>query len=351
MGLREEILEQPDACRRLLGRADQTIARIGAGLRRRRPTFVVIAARGSSDHAALYAQYLLGIRDALPVALATPSAITLYGAHPRLADGLVLGISQSGQSPDIVAVIEEGRRQGAATLAITNDGSSPLARAAAEVLELHAGVETATAATKTYTTQLLAVALLSLALDEGTDAERAELAGVAGQMERALAAEPDAERLANSQRELSRCVVLARGYEYATAREWALKLQELAHVLAVPFSAADFEHGPVALAEAGFVVLAVAPAGAALDAQVGLFARLRERHGARLLVISDVASGGDVADAVPDDHLLRLPAGVPDWLRPAVSIIPAQLFAYHLTRAKGLDTDSPRSISKVTQTL
>ncbi|HWH24786.1 MAG TPA: SIS domain-containing protein [Candidatus Limnocylindria bacterium] len=345
MGLIDEIHEQPDSARRLIDRARPTMTRISGTLRRHRPAFVVIAARGSSDHAAVYAQYLLGVRNSLPVALATPSAITLYGGRPRFAGGLVVGISQSGQSPDIVAVIEEGRRQGVATLAITNEPDSPLARAAGDVIELHAGVESATAASKTYTTELLAVALLSLALDEGSAVERQALSRVAGWMEAALTAAPAAEAAAHELAGLARCIVLGRGYEYPTAREWALKLTELAHVFALPFSAADFEHGPAALAEPDLDVLVIAPAGPPLDAQAALLARLAERHAARLTVISDTSAPLPVAA-----RLLSLPPAVAGWLRPAVSIIPGQLFAYHLTRAKGLDPDTPRTISKVTQT-
>jgi glucosamine--fructose-6-phosphate aminotransferase (isomerizing) len=344
--LHREILEQPDAARRLIAGAGSASARLKAVFARRRPAYVVIAARGSSDHAALYAQYLLGIRNRLPVALATPSAVTLYGAQPQMADGLVVGISQSGQSPDIVAVLAEARRQGALTLAITNVASSPLAAAAAELLELQAGVEQATAATKTYTTELLAVALLSFALDDGTPNERQGLAGIAGRMEEALAIEPIAERLALERRAMSRCVVLGRGYEYATAREWALKLQELARVLALAFSAADFEHGPIALAEDELDVLAVAPAGPPLEAQADLLRRLAKSTRVRQLVISEPGA----ADGAADDGRLPLPVGVPGWLAPAVSIIPAQLFTYHLTLAKGLDADRPSGISKVTQT-
>jgi len=345
MSLRDEILEQPDAARRVLDRGRPAIARLGRLLGRRRPAFVVIAARGSSDHAALYAQYLFGIRNGLSVALATPSALTLYGAHPRLSGALVLGISQSGQSPDIVAVLEEAREQGCLGVAITNDPDSPIAAAAGEVLELHAGVEAATAATKTYTSELLTVALLSGAIDPLGAAERKELGRVPGWLDQALAVEPTAERLAAGQAAMRRCVVLGRGFQYATAREWALKLQEVAQVMAGPFSAADFEHGPLALAEPDLAVLAVATAGPPLEAQRELLDELRRRHGMRLLVISDVPG------SFGPDEVLAVPAGIPDWLAPIASIVPGQFHAYHLARAKGLDTERLRSISKVTTTL
>jgi glucosamine--fructose-6-phosphate aminotransferase (isomerizing) len=344
VSLRAEILEQPDVAARLLERSRDRIAELRAVLARRRPTFVLIAARGSSDHAALYAQYLFAIRNGIPVALATPSAFTYYGAHPRLDGALVLGISQSGRSPDIVAVLEEAARQSALTVAITNDPDAPLARAADHVVEIHAGVEEATAATKTYTAELLAVALLSIALDAASGDESAALEAVPGWMSAALGADDDAKRIATSHAEMTRCVVLGRGYEYATAREWALKLQEMTQVLAVPYSAADFAHGPLALAEAALPVFAVASSGPPLEAQIGMLRDLRERHRAPLLVISDSP------DALALDQGLEVPVGVADWLAPLVSIVPAQLYAYHLAGAKGLDTERPRTISKVTQT-
>ena len=344
MGLRDEILEQPAAVQRLLDAAPEAFAPIAAAVGSRRPRFAVIAARGTSDNAGIYAQYLLAIRNGLLVALAAPSAITLYGARPDMADAIVIGISQSGRSPDIIAVLEEARRQGALTVALTNDAESPLADVADHVIDILAGPELATAATKTYTTELLAAALLSAALDPPSPGEARDLAGLPALISTALAEEPQARDLAAAHADRQRAVVLGRGYSYASAREWALKLQELALVAAMPYSAADFEHGPLALAEPGLPVLAVAPSGPELDAQVALLARLKADHGARLLVISDAAAPREI------DEGLALPAGIPPWLAPIVEILPAQLYAYHLTVARGLDPEHPRSISKVTET-
>ena len=344
MGLRDEILEQPDAAQRLLDAAPTAFAPIAAALRSRRPRFAVIAARGTSDNAGIYAQYLLAIRNGLIVALAAPSTITLYGARPDMADALVVGISQSGRSPDIVAVVEEARRQGALTVALTNDAESPLAETADHVVDLCAGPERATAATKTYTTELLAAALLSTALDPPSSRETVELAGLPASISAALTAESHARDLAAAHSGRQRAVVLGRGYSYPTAREWALKLQEMALVAAMAYSAADFEHGPLALAEPGLPVLAVAPSGADLEAQVALLTRLKADHGARLLVISDSPAAREI------DEGLILPDGIPSWLASIVEIVPAQLYAYHLTVARGLDAEHPRSINKVTET-
>jgi glucosamine--fructose-6-phosphate aminotransferase (isomerizing) len=341
--LRDEILEQPAAAERQLASSGGVLAALVARLRAEPVDLVVIAARGSSDHAAIYAQYLLGTVHRLPVALAAPSIVSLYGVVPRFARALVVGISQSGASPDIVAVVDGARRQNVPTLAITNDPASPLAAAAEYVIDLDAGPERAVAATKTYTTSLLAIARLSAALLDEPDA-LAALAHVPAAIERALAVEPEVQAIAAAMAAVDRCVILGRGYEYATAREWALKLKELARVFADPYSAADFQHGPVALVEPGVPVLAVVPEGVASAGLVELLARLRER-GADVLTLSDsatirAAGGPSVA----------LPADVPGWLRPIVSIVPAQLFAYHLTRARGLDPEAPRNLTKVTRT-
>jgi glucosamine--fructose-6-phosphate aminotransferase (isomerizing) len=219
-----------------------------------------------------------------------------------------------------------------------------MAATADHVVDLQAGPERATAATKTYTTELLAVALLSTVLDRPSDSEVHDLAGMPGLLSEALKAEPQARDLATAHARRERAVVLGRGYGYASAREWALKLQELALIAAMAYSAADFEHGPLALAEPGLPVLAVAPSGPELEAQVALLRRLRDEHGARLLVISDAASARDL------DEGLALPDGVPPWLAPVVDIVPAQLYAYHVTVARGLSPEQPRTISKVTET-
>jgi glucosamine--fructose-6-phosphate aminotransferase (isomerizing) len=344
MGLRDEILEQPAAAQRLLDSAPEAFSPISAAVRSRRPRFAIIVARGTSDNAGVYAQYLLAIRNGMIAALAAPSTITLYGARPIMADALVVGISQSGRSPDLVAVLEEARRQGALTIALTNDAASPLADTADHVVDLRAGPERATAATKTYTAELLAVALLSTAIDPPSSGETLDLAGLPALLSAAMTAEPHARDLAAAHATRQRAVVLGRGYSYASAREWALKLQELALVAAMSYSAADFEHGPLALAEPGLPVLAVAPRGTELDAQVALLGRLKTDHGARLLVISDAPEARRI------DEGLALPDDAPPWLGPIVEIVPAQLYAYHLTVARGLSPERPRTISKVTET-
>ena len=349
MGLRAEILEQPAVVARLIADPDGAIARVGRAIRVEDIDSVVIAARGTSDHAAIYAQYLFGVDHRLPVALAAPSILSLYGVEPRFRRALVIGISQSGASPDVTGVVAAARRQGAPTIAITNDPGSALAGAAEFVIDLHAGAERAVAATKTYTAELVAVALLSGALHDDPDGSRdgslpSALAMLPDALADALREEPAAAAAAADFAAIRTCTVLGRGFELATAREWALKLKELAYVLADPYSSADFQHGPIALVEPDSPVFVVAPSGAA-SAELRQLAERLATYGADLLIVSDDPGFRALGRAA-----MAIPAGLPPSLSPIVSIVPAQLFALHLALAKGLDPEQPRHLTKVTAT-
>jgi glucosamine--fructose-6-phosphate aminotransferase (isomerizing) len=344
MSLHSEILEQPDRIRSLLAARRGTTLRIAQAIQKRQVRYVFLAARGTSDNAGRYANYLLGARNGLPLALATPSLFTYYKQPPILKDALVIGISQSGQSPDIVSVLAEARRQGCLTLTITNEVSSPLAAVSDFVLALGAGKEKAVAATKTYTCELMAIALLSTALS-GQDAAWEELEKVADWMDTALEQDARIAEAIQRYRYIDQTVVLGRGFNYATAFEWALKLKELSYLIAEPYSSADFLHGPIAMLERGFPVMAVAARGKVLAPMVGMIRQLKRDYHAELVVISN-DPGALALASTP----LAIPADVPEWLSPLINILPAQLFAYHLTRAKGYDPDHPRSIQKVTET-
>lgn len=346
MTLIQEIHEQPTVLANWLSTQLPTVQRIADAIRARDIEYVFLAARGTSDHAGVYAQYLWGSRNRLPVALAAPSLFTMYNETPRLEKALVVGISQSGQSPDIVSVLAEGRKQGAITLAVTNDTTSPLAQAAEHTIDIHAGPEKAVAATKTYTSTLLSLAALSLALDPNTSAaDLNALHAVPDAAAEALQQSAEAERIAQLCTSMGRCVVLGRGYNYATAQEWALKLKELSYVFADVYSTADFQHGPIAIIERGFPVLAVAPSGAVFADQLALLQRLRDDYGAELLVVSDSAEARALGHTS-----LTIPSTLPEWLTPIVGIIPAQLFCLHLTQSKGLNPEQPRTLRKVTLT-
>ncbi len=343
--LKSEIHQQPQVLTTLLEQESQEVRRIAADLRRsaRVIQYVIIAARGTSDNAARYGQYLLGAYNRLPVGLATPSLFSIYGEPPRLDGSLVVGISQSGQSPDIVAVLEEAQRQGVPTLAITNDPDSLLAAQADYLIRLCAGHERAVAATKTYTAQLVALALLSCSLRD--DPERLEtLRRVPQAVECVLAHEEQVARAVERYRYMESCVVLGRGYNYATAFEIALKLKELNYLIAESYSSADFMHGPIAVMGGGFPALVVAPSGKMFKTMHDFSLELKSR-GAELLVISDHQDL--LAEAVTS---LPLPEGVPEWLSPIVAVVPGQLFALHLALSKGHDPDQPQGLQKVTLT-
>ena len=341
MALRDEIGEQPEVAERLLGQGASEVDRLAEMARERGIAFALIAARGTSDHAAVYAQYAFGVQAELAVALATPSVISRYGARPRMGQALVLGISQSGRSPDVVSVVAEARRQGALTAAITNDAGSPLAQAAERTLPLLAGPELSIAATKTYTAELLVIAMLAAALSARSEAQD-QLRGVPDAMRRALASEAAAALTAERHRSMEQCVVLGRGFNLATALEWALKLKELTYVRAHAYSTADFQHGPVASVEQAAHLLAIAPPGAMSDELWALLDRLRAERDAEVIAIS-----GELVEGID-----RLPQAddLPEWLSPITAILPAQLFCYHLAREKGIDWEAPRGLNKVTLT-
>jgi len=340
--LSREIHEQPGVIQQLLNSESDHVVRL-AGELTDRYQYVVIVARGSSDNAARYAQYLFGAYNRLQVALATPSLFTLYRTPPQLNGALVVAVSQSGKSPDIIEVVTEGKRQGCPTLAITNAPNSPLALASEYHLYIHAGLEKAVAASKSYTASLGALALLSTALNADTD-RLAQLQVVPGFIEQTLLGLIDVVGRVERYRYMTHCAVIGRGFNYSTAFEVALKVKEMTRTVTEPYSSADFRHGPVAMVRDGFPMILVAPRGAAFD-DVSSLARDASSLGAELLVISDDQELLSMA------HLaMPLPGGLPEWLTPLIAVLPGQLFAMALAEAKGLDPDSPVGLRKVTET-
>ncbi len=340
----QEIHQQPDVIERFAQMGQDPVRKLAAHMQKANIRQVVVAARGTSDNAARYAQYLLGANNRLPVMLTTPSLFSLYQTPPLFApDTLVLGISQSGRSPDIVSVLAEGRRQGCITAAISNFVISPLAEQADHLVALGAGEERSIAATKTYTAQLFAIGLLSAHL--AVDSESiATLEKAPDLIRQTLTLNSDIERLAERYRYVRNCVVVGRGFNYSTAFEIALKLKELTYTLAEPYSSADFLHGPVSLVEPAFPVIVVAPSGV-LTPELKSFLRQLRSMDAELLCVSN------------EDSLLQLGRTqfpfppVPEWLSPLLAIVPGQLFALFLAAARDFDPDRPRGLRKVTETL
>jgi len=357
--MRDEIFEQPAIVARLA--ADP--ARYQAAVRAAREAgarFVLYAARGTSDNAAVYGKYLATIHAGMPAGLAVPSSATVYDTPIDLRDCLVVGISQSGETPDVAEYVAHARAAGAHTVAITNDETSLLGRTAHTVLATDAGRERAVAATKTYTSQLAVLALFWSAWSDDDALLRALRDDVPQAMRAALSLEGEIVETAQWLRFSERLLVAARGYNFATALEAALKLKETSYIAAMPYSAADLMHGPIAMVEPGYPALLFSIAGPTREA-MGQLERDLLARGAELVIVEDgegttggqppAPVGAAAGSGQGKRRALRLPASLPEPLSPLSAVVPGQLLALHLAQARGYDPDSPRGLDKVTRTL
>ncbi len=343
MYLQREIHEQAEVVARLLSEQAEATQQVAQAIEAFDPVFVCIAARGTSDNAARYAKYLLGSHVRLPVMLAAPSLHTIYRTPPDLSRALVIGISQSGQAEDVRRVLADAREQGALTLAVTNYPDSPMAQTAAHHLQLLAGKEVSIAATKTYTAELTVIAMLASALTDRSDDDEA-LAALPGSVSETLKMTESIPRWAERYRYMERFIALGRGFNYCTAFEVSLKVKELCYIVSNGYSEADFRHGPIATVQQGFPVMLIAPRGQFLPHMTDLLEKLNER-GAECLLITNEES------LVEGAHKhMALPADVPEWLSPVVSVIPGQVFAMQQALSRGYEVDRPRGLTKVTVT-
>ena len=338
--MRREIAEQPEALARTLDALlplTGEIRDLAAETRQ-----VLFIARGSSDNAAAYGQYLRSVRGGRLATLASPSVATTYQAELDLHGVLAVAVSQSGETAEIAETLEWAKRGGARTIAVANVAGSTLTQLADVALVTQAGDEFAVPATKTYTTQLAAMAVLAGALAEGA---ADGLEAVPGAVEALLDTAPEpAEELAARLTYASHLVVSGRGYAYSTALETALKLKEACYVTAAGLSYADLLHGPIAVVDADTPALLVAAGdGPVLPGMTALAGRIAEA-GAHVYGI-----GGDTGFASACRTALPGPL-LPEHLAPLGLIVPAQLLTEALARAKGIDPDAPRGLRKVTQT-
>jgi glucosamine--fructose-6-phosphate aminotransferase (isomerizing) len=318
--LEQEIYQQPDVIRNLVKTKRDQISELTDKLRNNPPRFILIAARGTSDNAAIYAKYLFSGINEIPVGLAMPSLYTLYKQMPNMEGGLVVGISQSGQTPDVRAVLEEAQRRGVPTISITNaqDG-------------------------KTYTGQLTVVALLAAYLS-GEKQLIKDIEQLAGFIEEALTQDPITQSVAGRFSKKNHIAIVGRGYNHCTTHEIALKIKELSYMIAQPYSAADFRHGPIALLESDFPVLAIAVNGKALPDMTSMIEAVKST-GADLAVMTNTNKLQEFTNS-----LIELPDDMPEWLSPIVTTVPGQLLALHLSLAKNVDPDKPRGLKKITLT-
>jgi glutamine---fructose-6-phosphate transaminase (isomerizing) len=342
MNFLAEIRSQPRALKALLEH-DRAYARVAAAARRRRATTVRMVGHGSSDNAASYGVYAFGL---LPrwTALRDSIALTVhYDTRLDMRGSTVIGLSQSGRTPDVIEYVARARKAGAFTIALTNDPDSELAVEAEEALPLAAGAELSIAATKTYLNQVAALGLLA-AHAAGEGARFAEAIRTTADL---LAdAIPELEQRSRAMAlpfaPIGRMFVIGRGIEFATAREIALKLLETCRVAAEPLTATDLAHGPVAALDPQFPVWTIATHDETLPVVLEAAARVRET-GATI-----VASGSAAGEVPGADYVLPVPRPPSPLLTPLLSVVPGQLFALALARAKGLDPDRPAGLSKVT---
>ncbi len=347
-----EIEQQPEVLQQTFDRAVGPIEKFKQMMQRRRPSLIVLVARGASDNAALFGRYLLEMTTGIPVSLAAPSVMTIYEAPLDLKNALVIGISQSGESTDTNLFLEAARKQGALTLGVTNRSRSSITRITEEVFLVRAGRERSVAATKTYTGQILMLYLLAYAL--GAPIPPRAVGRLPGAVQKVLKRKDSVAALSERYRYMSNAVVVGRGLNYANAFEFSLKLMETCYVVAERFSGADFLHGPIALVERAFPVFVFAPPGPTFPGVVSLCEKLRSLQ-AETVVIGP-ADGG-----IPESlatRSLQVSARIPtlnampeDLFTPIPYVIPAQLFAAFLAEQKGLNPDRPRTLTKVTKTI
>lgn len=334
-----EIAEQPEVFAELVAHR-AAVLEVARAVAERSPRFVLLAARGSSDHAALYAKYLVETLLELPCGLVSPSTYTLYGARPALEGVLLLAISQSGGSPDLVEVTRTARESGATTVALTNNVESPLTSAAEMSVDIRAGHERAVAATKSYSAALLALYLFVDAVRGGSGEHARAVPELA---RKTLEGHHDAvSEAVRRYRFADRVVTTGRGYSSASAAEAALKLAETSYLTARSFSGADLLHGPVAAVDAETAVFALCSEGRGSEAMVEV---LDAVHGNG----ADVCAIGSAAARVPASHRIEVPP-CPEELAPVLEVLPVQRLALGLALARGEDPDSPRGLHKVTRT-
>jgi len=340
--MRAEIHEQPEALERTLQALAPLRAEIAALAA---PTsLILLIGRGSSDNAATYGRYLLETQAQRLAALAAPSVATLYDAQLDMRNVLAVAVSQSGDTEEIVETLAWARTCGARTMSITNRGESTLAATADLALVTQAGVERAVPATKTYTTQLAALATVAAALsnDPALDAGlRAAPAAVAGMLDRANSAGDAAALLTDTER----LVVTGRGIVYGTALELALKLEEACYVACLGLSHADLQHGPLALLDDRTPLLVVAADSGPAASGARHLAQRARAHGCTVIGI-----GAHPTLAELCTHAIRGPE-LPESLAPLGLIVPGQLIVEQLARARGINPDAPRNLNKVTQTV
>lgn len=344
--MRSEISEQPDRWRELVSSQRMALESAARLLQEAGSAGVVFVARGSSDHAAMYGQYLAQVVLGIPAYLASPSVSSVYGTNVFGAERLVIGVSQSGSSPDLLATLRHAREAGAKILTLTNDSVSAMARIADVHVDLSAGPEISVAATKTYTAELVAqYACIQLASGVSFDHVREQVERLAEVAESVIrSSHAQAPALVDQLVEADRVLVIGRGYSMSTAKEAALKLMETCAVAASGWSAADAKHGPIGQIVNGTPVFLLTSSLGEASVR-DLIPGITEKRGRITLV------GSSAPDDYTDAASILLPPGLPETCVAAVEIIPFQVLALELALRLRRDPDRPLGLSKITQTL
>lgn len=342
MHMYDEILEQPKIINECRDSSAEVIERVVKKIKSKKPGCIIIAARGTSDHAAIYAKYCFEIMSGIPVSLAAPSVVTLYNGKMDYQDTVVIGITQSGMAEDVRLLIKEAKEQGALTIACTNALSSPVANEAEFHLYCNAGREQSVAATKTFMAQLYLMAQLVASLAEDEKLTRS-LDGLSGGVQTLLKGAGEIAAKMNGYARMDRCFILGRGFAYPIVREAALKMQETTYTLSYAYAISDFWHGPLAMVTKGTPVFLYGSGGAVLQDEIAMLEKLKE-IGADIMAVTAEKTIADMAN-----RSVMIPGAEPAVL-PFYHLVVAQLFAYGLTQAKGLNPDKPRYLNKVTIT-
>jgi len=340
--MEKEIQEQAQILSAVLQKNAAVFFRLERELQTNPPRFVIIAGRGTSDHAGVYAKYAIEAATGIPVALAAPSVSTVYEQPYRSGGALVLGISQSGEAADVLSVITDANQNGALTVAVTNNAGSALAQEAQFHLDCCAGAELSVAATKTFTAELMLMAKLTslLARDDGFDETAKTLCD---DISACLELKEELFHIAEEMRSMDACFTLSRGYDYCIALESALKLQECANVKAHAYSSADFQHGPISLVDENTPCFLFCREGAFEEEYEELLRKLAAMK-------ADVTVFTDREHIEGAHRLIRIPRPAHEMFSPMIFACAAQLFACGMALAKGLDPDKPRYLQKITIT-
>lgn len=339
----DEIFEQPAVLERCLKRNSGIIREIVEAIHAHNISFVYIAARGTSDHAAVYGKYVIELTTGVPVALAASSVLTMYQSSLKLKNCLVIAVSQSGKAADALEVIRNANEQGALTVSITNAPDSPLALEAGFHLDCDAGLEQSVAATKTFTAQMILLAQLAAEWAKDENVKR-DLSLIPGKMSRTFEISKAVEEKVARYRFMNECFVLARGVNYAISLEAALKIQETTYTRAKAFATSDFRHGPIAMLDRDIPVIIFAPDGPSLKDTTEMINRLKEK-GIEIIIVSNSKELLDLGTTS-----FTIPETDNDLISPFFNAAVAQMFACQLALVKGLNPDSPRGLSKVTIT-